>query len=151
MNAYERMRRLGIVPPPPPSPMPAFVPFVLAGSLIFLSGHFAKRKGAPWTGQIGSDLDTAEGDLAARSVAVDLVYTLHEATGDLNRIARIVKIAGYVNSAPDFLEHQVVINGASEILEEILACKGPHTCSTFGVQQLPMGACVEIELVAELI
>jgi enamine deaminase RidA (YjgF/YER057c/UK114 family) len=123
---------------------------VQTGHLIFLSGHIAKKDGKPWVGQLGRNMQTAEGKDAARAVAIDLLGTLHAAVGDLNKIRRIVKVMSLVNSTPDFVEHHLVTNGCSELLGQIFGEKGAHARSAFGVAQLPMGACVEIELIAEL-
>jgi enamine deaminase RidA (YjgF/YER057c/UK114 family) len=131
-------------------PAAAYLPFVQTGNLIFLSGHIAKKDGKPWVGQLGRNMQTAEGKVAARAVAIDLLGTLHAALGDLNKIQRIVKVMSLVNSTPDFVEHHLVTNGCSELIGEIFGEKGSHARSAFGVAQLPMGACVEIELIAEL-
>jgi enamine deaminase RidA (YjgF/YER057c/UK114 family) len=131
-------------------PAAAYVPFVQSGKLIFLSGHIAKKDGKPWVGQLGRTMQTAEGKEAARAVAIDLLGTLHAAVGDLNKIQRIVKVMSLVNSTADFVEHHLVTNGCSELIGQIFGEKGAHARSAFGVAQLPMGACVEIELVAEL-
>ena len=120
------------------------------GHLVFISGHIAKQDGKPWVGQLGRNMQTAEGKDAARAVAIDLLGTLHAAAGDLNKIRRIVKVMSLVNSTPDFVEHHLVTNGCSELLGQIFGEKGAHARSAFGVAQLPMGACVEIELIAEL-
>ena len=118
---------------------------------MFLSGHLAKRDGKPWVGQLGAAIGTDEGKQAARAVAIALLGTRHAATGDLNRIKRIVKVMSLVNSTSSFTEQHLVTNGASELLAEVFgADKGAHARSAFGVAQIPMGACVEIELVAEL-
>jgi enamine deaminase RidA (YjgF/YER057c/UK114 family) len=150
MSVYDRLGALGISLPPLATPAAAYVPFVRTGALVFVSGHVAKREGKPWVGQLGNGMATAEGKAAARAVAIDLMGTLHAAAGDLNKVKRIVKLLGLVNSAPTFTEHHLVINGASELLGEVFGAAGPHARSAFGVAQIPMGACVEIELIAEL-
>src|SRR5579872_5320708 len=101
-SIYDRLRELSISLPAMAAPAAAYVPFVRSGRQLFLSGHIAKRDGKPWKGQLGPDLTTQEGKLAARSVAIDLLGTLQVATGDLNRIARIVKLMVLVNSVPTF-------------------------------------------------
>ena len=101
MSVYDRLQALSIELPPVAVPAAAYVPFVQSGQLVFLSGHIAKKNGAPWVGQLGTDTDTATGQQAARAVAIDLMGTLHAATGgDLNRVKRIVKVMSLVNSAP---------------------------------------------------
>ena len=149
-DVYAKLKSLGIELPPLATPAAAYVPFVRTGNLIFVSGHIAKREGKPWVGQFGRNIDTATGKLAARAVAIDLLGTLHAATGDLNRIARIVKVMSLVNSSPEFTEQHLVTNGCSELLGEIFGDKGAHARSAFGVAQIPMGACVEIELIAQV-
>ena len=151
MSIYDKLQQLQIVLPPVATPAAAYVPFVQAGKLLFLSGHIAKRDGKPWVGQFGRTIGTDEGKLAARAVAIDLMGTLHAAMGDLNRISRIVKVMSLVNSTPDFTEQHLVTNGASELFAEVFGPKGAHARSAFGVAQIPMGACVEIELIAELV
>jgi len=150
MSIYDKLSELHIQLPPVAVPAAAYLPFVQTGNLIFLSGHIAKKDGKPWVGQLGRNMQTAEGKVAARAVAIDLLGTLHAALGDLNKIQRIVKVMSLVNSTPDFVEHHMVTNGCSELIGEIFGEKGSHARSAFGVAQLPMGACVEIELIAEL-
>ncbi len=150
MSAYDKLAELGITLPPLGTPAAAYVPFVRTGNLIFVSGHVAKRDGKPWVGQLGLTMTTAEGKLAARAIAIDLLGTLHAATGDLNKVTRIVKLLGLVNSTDTFTEHHLVVNGGSELLGEIFGPKGQHARSAFGVAQIPTGACVEIELIAEV-
>ena len=150
MTIAQRLQELGIVLPPVAVPAAAYVPFVRSGNLLFVSGHIAKRGGKPWVGQLGRDIDTATGREAARAVAIDLLGTLHAAVGDLGRIERIVKVMSLVNSTPDYIEQHLVTNGCSELLAEVFGDKGAHARSAFGVAQIPMGACVEIELIAQL-
>ncbi len=150
MSIYNKLSELGIELPPVSVPAAAYVPFVQTGKLVFLSGHIAKKDGKPWVGQLGRNMETAEGKDAARAVAIDLLGTLHAAVGDLNKIHRIVKVMSLVNSTSDFVEHHLVTNGCSELIAQIFGEKGAHARSAFGVAQLPMGTCVEIELIAEL-
>jgi len=151
MSVYDRLKALGIELPPVSTPAAAYVPFVRTGNLVFLSGHIARRDGKPWVGQLGRNIDTATGQQAARAIAVDLLGTLQAAVGgDLNRVERIVKVMSLVNSTPDFTEQHLVTNGCSELLAEVFGEKGKHARSAFGVAQVPMGACVEIELIAQV-
>ena len=150
MSVYERLKSLGIELPPVAIPAAAYVPFVRSGNLVFISGHIAKRDGKPWVGQLGRDTDTATGKQAARAIAIDLLGTLHAAVGDLNKVVRIVKVMSLVNSTPDFTEQHLVTNGCSELIGEVFGDKGAHARSAFGVAQIPLGACVEIELIAEV-
>lgn len=150
MNIYETLAKLDIDLPPVAIPAAAYVPFVRTGNLVFLSGHIAKKDGKPWVGQLGKTMATEEGKAAARAIAIDLMGTLHAAVGDLNQIKRIVKLMSLVNSTADFTEQHLVTNGASELFGQVFGDKGAHARSAFGVAQIPMGACVEIELIAEL-
>jgi enamine deaminase RidA (YjgF/YER057c/UK114 family) len=150
MSVYDKIKQLGIELPPVAAPAAAYVPFVQTGNLVFLSGHIAKKDGKPWVGQLGKNLSTEEGKAAARSIAVDLMGTLHAAVGDLNKVKRIVKVMSLVNSTPDFTEQHLVTNGCSELLGEVFGDAGKHARSAFGVAQIPLGACVEIELIAEV-
>jgi enamine deaminase RidA (YjgF/YER057c/UK114 family) len=146
-----RLARLGITLPPVAVPAAAYVPFVRTGHLVFLSGHIAKKDGRAWVGQLGLTMTTDEGKAAARAIAIDLLGTLQAAVGDLNRVARIVKVMSLVNSTPTFTEQHLVTNGCSELLGEVFgAAVGAHARSAFGVAQIPQGACVEIELIAEV-
>ena len=147
---YETLQKLGISLPPVAVPAAAYVPFVQTGKLIFLSGHIAKKDGKAWVGQLGKNMSTDEGKLAARAIAIDLMGTLHAAVGDLGKIKRIVKLMSLVNSTGDFTEQHLVTNGASELFADVFGAAGSHARSAFGVAQIPMGACVEIELIAEI-
>ena len=149
-SVYDRLKALGITLPPVSVPAAAYVPYVRTGNLVFISGHIAKRDGKPWVGQLGRDTDTATGKAAARAVAIDLMGTLQHAVGDLEKVERIVKVMSLVNSTGDYTEHHLVTNGCSELLSEVFGAKGAHARSAFGVAQLPMGACVEIELIAQV-
>jgi len=150
-NVYAKLSELGISLPPVAVPVAAYVPFVQTGQLVFLSGHIAKKDGKPWVGQLGRDTDTATGQAAARAIAIDLMGTLHAAVGDLNKVKRIVKLVSLVNSTGDYTEHHLVTNGASELIAQVFGPQvGAHARAAFGVAQIPMGACVEIEMVAEV-
>ena len=121
-----------------------------SGKLIFLSGHIAKRDGQVWVGQLGKTMTTAEGQQAARAVAIDLLGTLNAAAGGLENVERIVKVMSLVNSTSEFTEQHLVTNGCSELFAEVLGEAGRHARSAFGVAQIPLGACVEIELIAQV-
>jgi enamine deaminase RidA (YjgF/YER057c/UK114 family) len=151
MSVAARLKALGIELPPVAIPAAAYVPFVQTGRLVFLSGHIAKKDGKPWVGQLGLTMSTEEGKAAARAIAIDLMGTLQAACGDLDRVSRIVKVMSLVNSTPTFTEQHLVTNGCSELLGEVFGPQaGAHARSAFGVAQIPLGACVEIELIAEL-
>ncbi len=146
---YDKLKALNITLPPLAIPLAAYVPFVQTGNLVFLSGHLAKKDGKVIVGQLGKNISTDEGKAAARAVAIDLMGTLEAAVG-LGKVKRIVKLMSLVNSTPDFTDHHLVTNGASELLAEVFGDAGKHARSAFGVAQIPMGACVEIELIAEV-
>jgi enamine deaminase RidA (YjgF/YER057c/UK114 family) len=147
-----RLAQLGIQLPAVAVPAAAYVPFVRTGNLVFISGHIAKKDGQAWVGQLGKNVDTATGQQAARAIAIDLMGTLSAAVGgDLSRVKRIVKLMSLVNSTADFTEQHLVTNGASQLFVEVFGAEaGAHARSAFGVAQIPLGACVEIELIAEV-
>ena len=151
MSVYEKLKALNIELPAVATPAAAYVMYVQTGNTVFISGHIAKKDGKPWVGQLGKNMGTEEGKAAARAIAIDLLGTLQAACGgDLTRVKRIVKLMSLVNSIPTFTEQHLVTNGCSELLGEIFGDAGKHARSAFGVAQIPMGACVEIELIAEL-
>lgn len=151
MTVAQNLAALGITLPAVGTPAAAYVPFVRTGNLVFISGHIAKQDGKAWVGQLGTTMTTEQAKPAARAVAIDLMGTLQAAVGDLARVKRIVKVLSLVNSSSSFTEHHLVTNGASELLVQVFGADiGSHARSAFGVAQLPMGACVEIELVAEV-
>lgn len=151
MAVYEKLAALGIELSNAPAPAAAYVQYVQTGNLLFLSGHLAKRDGKVWQGQFGRGLSVDEGREAARAIAIDLMSTLQTACGgDLARVGRIVKLMCLVNSSADFTEHHLVANGASELFGAVFGERGLHARSAFGVAQIPLGACVEIELTVEL-
>ncbi len=155
MSVYDTLAQLGIELPPVAIPAAAYVPFVQSGNLVFLSGHIAKKDGKPWVGQLGLTMDTPEGQAAARAIAIDLMGTLAAAClangKTLNDVKRIVKVMSLVNSTSTFTEQHLVTNGCSELLGQVFGPQvGAHARSAFGVAQIPLGACVEIELIAEL-
>ncbi|MES2074992.1 MAG: RidA family protein [Pseudomonadota bacterium] len=152
MSVYEKLKALDITLSAPAAPVAAYVMYVQSGNLVFISGHIARKEdGSPWVGQLGKNIGVDEGKAAARGVAVALMGTLQEAVGgDLGRVKRIVKLTSLVNSTPDFTEHHLVTNGASELLGEVFGDAGKHARAAFGVAQIPLGCCVEIDLVVEV-
>lgn len=148
-TVHDKLKALNITLPPMSVPAAAYVPFVQTGNLVFLSGHIAKKDGKAWVGQLGKNMSTEEGKAAARAIAIDLMGTLEAAVG-LGKVKRIVKLMSLVNSTSDFTEQHLVTNGASELFGEVFGDAGKHARSAFGVAQIPMGACVEIELIAEI-
>lgn len=149
-SIYEKIAQLGIELQAPAAPAAAYQTWVQTGNLLFISGHIAKQQGKPWVGQLGRNVDTATGKQAARAVAIDLLGTLQAATGDLKRVRKVVKMMCLVNSAADYTEQHLVANGCSELFGEVFGECGQHARSAFGASQIPLGACVEIELIVEL-
>lgn len=148
---YEKLKALNITLPDVTAPAAAYVPYVQTGNLMYLSGHLPRKDGNVITGQLGKNVSIDEGKAAARAVAIDLLGTLQAAVGgDLSRVKRIVKLMSLVNSTADFTDQHLVTNGCSELLAEVLGDAGKHARSAFGVAQIPLGACVEIELIAEV-
>ena len=154
-DVYKTLESLGITLPPVATPSAAYVPYVQTGKLIFVSGNIARKDGQAWVGQLGKNISLEEGKAAARGVAISLMGTLHAAMlangKTLNDVTRIVKLMSLVNSTSEFTEQHLVTNGASELIGEVFGSTvGAHARSAFGVAQIPMGACVEIEMIAEV-
>lgn len=146
----QKLTDLGITLVSPSTPAAAYVMAVTSGRQVFLSGHIAKRDGKPWVGKLGQDMDTTMGQQAARSIAIDLLSTLAAHLGSLDQVRRVVKVMGLVNSTPEFTEQHLVMNGCSELIVEVFGEIGKHARSAFGVSQIPLGACVEIEMIVEI-
>ena len=145
-----RLKELNIELPSAGAPAAAYVMSAQTDNTLFLSGHIAKKDGKPLVGKLGLNMTTDEGKAAARSIAIDLMATMQAHLGDLDRVIRIVKVMSLVNSTDTFTEHHLVTNGCSELLFEVFGDAGKHARSAFGVAQIPLGACVEIELIAEI-
>jgi enamine deaminase RidA (YjgF/YER057c/UK114 family) len=150
VTTQDRLKELGITLPAAVKPVAAFVMTAQAGPLLFVSGHIARKDGKPWVGQLGRNLTTAEGKAAANAVALDLLATLQDALGSLDKVRRIVKALCLVNSTGEFNEQHLVANGCSELLVSVFGERGVHARSAIGVAQLPLGACVEVELIVEV-
>ena len=150
MSVYDKLNAIGVSLPAVTPSVASFLPFVRTGRLIFVSGHIARRNGEPWVGRLGEQITVADGQSAARGIAIELLAALHAATSDLDSITRIVKLLVLVNSASTFTEPHLVANGASELLNQVFGDRGPHARTAIGVAQLPLGACVEVELIAEV-
>jgi enamine deaminase RidA (YjgF/YER057c/UK114 family) len=147
-GAIERkLASLGITLPTPATPMANYVPFVRSGNLLILSGQLCF--GADGTlvsiGQLGATVSVEEGQQAARACAVNLLAQLKVALGDLDKVARVLRLGGFINSAPDFTEGPKVMNGASDLMVEVFGDKGRHARTTVGVSALPADAAVEVE------
>lgn len=146
-----RLKALGIELPPAPKPIASYVPSVRTGNLIFLAGQGPLAGGKPTvTGKVGAELSEADGSKAARATILVSLAALRAEIGSLDRVARIVKVVGFVNSAPGFTRQPWVINGASDLLVEIFGEAGRHARSAVGVSELPLNIPVEIEMVVEV-
>jgi enamine deaminase RidA (YjgF/YER057c/UK114 family) len=146
-----RIAELGLDLPAAPSPVASYVPVVLAGDLAFLAGQVPQQEGTLlWSGKVGVDLDVQAGAEAARRCALQALAVLREALGSLDRVRRIVKLTVFVASAPGFTEQPKVANGASDLLADVFGELGRHARSAVGVAELPLGAPVEVEVIAEI-
>ena len=150
MGVEEKLKQLGLELPSAAKPMANYVPAVRTGNLVFLSGHGPLEKDRLITGKLGSDLTVEEGYQAARLVAVGLLGSLKDLIGDLEKVRRIVKLLGLVNSESTFLEQPQVINGASDLLVEVFGERGRHARSAVGTNALPVNIAVEIEMIVEV-
>lgn len=147
----QRLKELGIELPPAPGPAANYVPSMISGNLVFVSGQVPRTPdGIKFVGKIGRELDTEDGQQAARICAINILANLRDSLGRLDKVGRMVKLTGFVNAVPDFKEPQVVINGASDLIVEVLGERGRHARSAIGVGTLPNGVAVEVEAIAEL-
>jgi enamine deaminase RidA (YjgF/YER057c/UK114 family) len=146
MSIAQRLAELGITLPDAPAPAANYVPFMRSGDLLFVSGQISADGDGPLTGRLGDDLSVAEGAAAARACAISLLSQVKAACdGDIERLAQVVKLTGFVNSTPDFGDQPKVINGASDFLVEALGPRGRHSRSAVSAAALPFGVAVEIE------
>jgi enamine deaminase RidA (YjgF/YER057c/UK114 family) len=148
----KRLAELGVTLPPPGAPGGNYVPFVVCGELAFMAGQVAREAGKmKYTGKVGRDLTLEDGQAAAKLCALNLIAQLKAACdGDLDRVERCVRLTGYVNSPPDFLEHPKVVNGASDFIVEVMGEAGRHARTAIGVAALPMDSAVEVEAIFRL-
>ena len=146
-----RLKSLGIELPAVPTPAANYVPSVISGKLIFVSGQVSiAADGTKYLGKVGGGVSVEEGQKAARVCAINILANLKGALGDLEKVVRIVKVTGFVNAVADFTEPQLVVNGASDLLTEVLGERGKHARSAIGVATLPRGVAVEVEAIAEI-
>lgn len=146
-----RLKEMGISLPAVPRPVAAYVPAVLAGQYVYTSGQIPFVSGElKYKGKVGGDLTESQGYDAARICAINCLSAIKELAGSLDRIERIIKVTGYVNSAPGFVNQPGVINGASELLGEVFGEAGRHARAAVGVNELPLGAACEVEMVVKL-
>jgi enamine deaminase RidA (YjgF/YER057c/UK114 family) len=152
MGGEDRLAELGIELPPPPQPLASYVPVAITGGLAFVSGQVPMAEGKPlWSGKLGDGLDVATGAEAARRCALQALSALRAELGSLDRVKRIVRIGVFVASAPGFTDQPKVANGASDLLAEVFGDPGRHARAAVGVSELPLGAPVEVEMLAEVV
>jgi enamine deaminase RidA (YjgF/YER057c/UK114 family) len=149
-TAAWRLKALGITLPTPTAPQANYIPTVTVGRLIFVSGQISSSAEGRFIGKVGHDYTVEQGAEAARMCAINILAQLNAALGDIEKVARLVKLTGFVNCTPDFDEPQNVVNGASDFLVEVLGERGRHARSAIGVATLPLGAAVEVEAIAEI-
>ena len=151
-NIEDRLAQLGITLPPLPQPMANYVPFTVADNLLYVSGQGPKTKEGDWIrGQVGKDLTVQQGYDAARLTGIQVLAVINGALGSLNRVKRILKVNGFVNSGPEFRDQPAVINGCSDLFVELLGDAGRHARSAIGVSSLPNGIAVEVEAVVDVL
>ncbi len=151
MGAETRIKQLGLTLPTPGTPLGNYVPGVRVGNLLYLSGHGPRREASPTArGKLGRDLSTDEGYKVARDVGINLLGSARHILGSLDKVKRVVKVLGMVNSAEDFGEQPKVINGFSDLMVEVFGESGRHARSAVGMAGLPMGIPVEIEMILEV-
>ena len=146
-----RLAELGITLPDAPAPAANYVPYVLAGDMLFISGQISQGPDGLIKGKVGADLSVEEGAAAAKACAISLLAQVKAATGgEIDRVVRLVKLVGFVNSGPDFVDQPKVINGASDFMVAVLGDAGRHARSAVSAASLPFGVAVEIEAVFEI-
>ena len=147
----ETLAKLGITLPTPANPLANYVPYVITGNLVFISGQISVAPGGPIKGRLGEDMSLEDGVAAARVCGLNLIAQLKAACGgDLSRVKRVVKLGGFVNSAPTFFDQPKVINGASDLMVEVLGERGRHARFAVGAPALPLGVAVEIDALFEV-
>lgn len=151
MSVESRLADLGLTLPEAPAPAANYVPFVVVGNLVHISGQISQNEAGLIKGKLGADLSIEQGADAARRCALSLLAQLKRACdGDLSRVVRAVKLVGFVNSSPDFVDQPKVINGASDLMVAVLGDAGRHARSAVSAASLPLGVAVEIEAMFEI-
>ena len=146
-----KLAEMGVTLADAPAPAANYVPYVVSGNLVYISGQVSQGPDGFITGRLGDGTSVEEGAAAARTCAISLLTQLNKACdGDLERLVRVVKLTGFVNSAPGFTDQPKVVNGASDFFVEVLGDKGRHARSSVGVAALPLGVAVEVEGIFEI-
>lgn len=147
----ERIRQLGYELPDPPKPVASYVPATRVGNIIYISGQGVTKDGMPlMQGHIGAELTCQDGYKAAEICAVNALSVLRDEIGDLDKVKKIIKVLGFVNSAPGFDEQPLVINGFSDFIEKVFGEQGKHARSAISANELPFGTPVEVEMIVEV-
>jgi enamine deaminase RidA (YjgF/YER057c/UK114 family) len=150
-NIEKKLSELGIVLAPPAAPVANYAPFVRTGNLLMVSGQICLDDGKLVAkGQLGAGISVEDGQKAARACAINLLAQVKAAVGDLDKVARVVRLGGFVNSAPGFLDGPKVMNGASDVMVAVFGEKGKHARTTVGVAALPLDAAIEVEALFEV-
>ena len=150
MSIATRLRDLNITLPDAPAPAANYVPYVQTGNLLFVSGQISSRPDGLNTGRLGADMDVTQGAAAARACGLALLAQANAALGSLDRVARVVKLTGFVASTPDFTDQPEVVNGCSDLMVEVFGDKGRHARAAVSAAALPRGVAVEIEAIFEI-
>ncbi|MDB6181926.1 RidA family protein [Paracoccus fistulariae] len=150
MSIEARLKDLNITLPDAPAPAANYVPFVQTGNLVFVSGQISAGENGLITGKLGADLDVEAGQAAARRCGLALIAQLKAAIGDLDRVVRVVKLGGFVNSTPDFTDQPKVVNGCSDLMVEVFGDAGRHARAAVSAGSLPLGVAVEVDAVFEV-
>jgi len=151
MTPEEKLEEMGLELPSLPEPVASYLPAVESGGYLFISGQLPTEDGEmKCGGQVGQDVTVDEAYDAARMCALKCLALMKEELGDLSRVSRVAKVTGFVNAGPDFVDHPKVVNGASELLEEVLGDSGKHARAAVGMSGLPLGAAVEVEMIVEI-
>ena len=149
-NIDKRLEELGIELPVPPAPAANYVPYTIAGKILTISGQITMGPdGLEYVGKLGENVDVETGQQAARLCAINILAQAKAALGDLERVKQVVKIQGFVNATPDFRDHAQVINGASNLLAEVLGDAGKHARAAVGTSSLPFGVATEVDAIIE--
>jgi enamine deaminase RidA (YjgF/YER057c/UK114 family) len=147
----QRIKELGIVWPKVPEPQAAYIPTIQTGQLIYTAGMSSIQNGVrTYVGRLGEDLTVEEGYQSARLCAINCLAAIRKHTGSLDQVKRVVKLTGFIRSSTSFTEQHKVLNGASDVIEAIFGDSGKHVRSAIGVNELPFGICVEVEMIVEL-
>jgi enamine deaminase RidA (YjgF/YER057c/UK114 family) len=149
MSVLERLKAAGVNLPEPRAPVANYVPFVIVDTLLFVSGQVSNGPDGLVRGRLGENMTLEQGQAAARLCAINLISQMKAALGDLERVKRVVKLGGFVNAAPDFVEIPKVVNGCSDLMVDAFGDKGRHARSAVACPTLPMGAAVEVDAVVE--